>query len=338
MEAPCDRHTVSVTHWPRPHQRREQWCGPHREQWRGPHREQWRGPHREHSGTPAHRRLTSADNGRRVFTDMDNSIKSLSMWIKYISCDWLVGTSTRSWLDRLLPVSHMDALHVSLTLRCETCGASHLGWGAVETSSQGAASVSGTPTQRSERGIFSPPGEIRDELILFLRGPSAMHILLWFRLAAGEGAMNLSLSQKWIPPPPSPSLPSPSLSPSRLFRFTSVASPHVSVSSDLFLSLITIPSTLQRCISWHNGFSLTLTSPSRSVPTPTRLNASRVLLVPQHCKPIGTAAPQWREVFRTRGRLLIVIQLLFLEPASPSVLEAPPPHVDWRLSSWWSDS
>ena len=46
-----------------------------------------------------------------------------------------------------------------------------------------------------------------------------MHILLWFRLAAGEGAMNFSLSQKWNPPSthtsPPGSCPSPSfLSPS----------------------------------------------------------------------------------------------------------------------------
>lgn len=134
-------------------------------------------------------------------------------------------------------------------------------------------------------GIFlTPHGEIRDKLILFLPGPSAMHILLWFRLAAGEGAMNFSLSQKWSQPPLQFVLISclsiayffsnPLCLLSHLPR--SVCVSPVFVPPFLSLNFISAASPL------HNGSSLTLTSPSRLVSTPMCLNASRELLPETH--------------------------------------------------------
>lgn len=76
--------------------------------------------------------------------------------------------------------------------------------------------------------IFNPPCEIRDKLILFLQGPSAMHIFFWFRLAASEGAMNFSLFQKWSPTIPYPSWFVPP-SPSFLCLFLSLLKSFMSV-------------------------------------------------------------------------------------------------------------
>lgn len=126
-----------------------------------------------------------------------------------------------------------------------------------------------------------------------------MHILLWFRLAAGEGAMNFSLSQKWSPPPTLPVCYR--LLPFCLFLFIrlflnplcllsylpcALCASHVFVSSYLFLSLILILLQLHHYMFLHNGFSLTLTSPSSSVSTLTCLCASWVLVsitLQTHC-------------------------------------------------------
>ncbi len=128
-----------------------------------------------------------------------------------------------------------------------------------------------------------------------------MHIPLWFRLAAGEGAMNFSFSQKWNPPPrPSRFVLVSFLSVSFFLRLFSnpscllsylahtLCASHVSVSSYLFLSLILMLSLLQHYILLHNGFSLTLTSWSSSMSTLMCLNVSWVLVsvtLQAHCHP-----------------------------------------------------
>lgn len=112
-----------------------------------------------------------------------------------------------------------------------------------------------------------------------------MHILLWFGLAAGEGAMNFLLSQKWRPPPPPHPLvlfPSPSflsLSLSRLKSFMSVVLPLSRTLCFLLpvLALILILLVLRSYIL-HNGFSLASTSPSSSMSALTSSNASRELV------------------------------------------------------------